>query len=171
MEIVAVAVGEARYLDKAKSPESIKIGTRKIYIRVIALYLASIIAISFPVISDNPDLDRTPSRHGGFEKNESAASPFLIAIIQAQIPVLPHILNAFFVFSGFASAVNSLYVSSRVLYSLANRDMVWPKPLQRRLKVTCRMRALQGIPAAAVGTGWIVAFAAILGIWNTPSEV
>ncbi|KAF3130110.1 hypothetical protein TWF594_010507 [Orbilia oligospora] len=151
MEIVAVAVGEAKYLDQAKSPESIKVGTRKIYIRVIVLYLASIIAMSFPVWSTNPNLKRDPRLHDGFEKSESATSPFLIAIIEAGIPILPHILNAFFVFSGFASAVNSLYVSSRILYSLAKRDM--------------------GIPSAAVGTGWIVALVSIVGIWQEPSEV
>ncbi|KAF3208295.1 hypothetical protein TWF191_000688 [Orbilia oligospora] len=171
MEIVAVAVGEAKYLDQAKSPESIKVGTRKIYIRVIVLYLASIIAMSFPVWSTNPNLKRDPRLHDGFEKSESATSPFLIAIIEAGIPILPHILNAFFVFSGFASAVNSLYVSSRILYSLAKRDMVWPKSFQKRLKVTCRMKSLQGIPSAAVGTGWIVALVSIVGIWQEPSEV
>ncbi|KAK6514812.1 hypothetical protein TWF506_007174 [Arthrobotrys conoides] len=171
MEIVAVAVGEARYLDKAKSPESIKVGTRKIYIRVIVLYLASITAMSFPVWSRNPNLSRNPDLHGGFRKSESATSPFLIAIIEAGIPILPHILNAFFVFSGFASAVNSLYVSSRVLYSLAKKDMVWPISFRKRLKVTCRMKSLQGIPSAAVGTGWIVAFVSVVGIWQEPTEV
>ncbi|KAF3174111.1 hypothetical protein TWF788_008821 [Orbilia oligospora] len=49
--------------------------------------------------------------------------------------------------------------------------MVWPKSFQKRLKVTCRMKSLQGIPSAAVGTGWIVALVSIVGIWQEPSEV
>lgn len=137
MDVVAATAYETKGYGNS---ENIKISFRKISIRTILLYFFAMIAQSFPVDSDDP--------HLSFSNNGLAAgasSPFMIAIVNAGIKGLPHILNGFFIFSSFSAGGNVLYVASRTLHALAVDRHVLEGPFQRKLRLTHH-----GVPMVAV---------------------
>lgn len=79
----------------------------------------------------------------------AAASPFVLAIKNAGIPVLPHIINAVILTSAFSAGNSDLYTSSRTLYALAIEGKA-PKIFARCTK--------SGLPHYAVG------FTALFGL-------
>ncbi|KAH0536832.1 hypothetical protein FGG08_006330 [Glutinoglossum americanum] len=137
MDIVAATAAETKFQGNS---ESIKMATRKISLRILLLYFFAIVTVSFPVAYDDPHLLVT--NHG---LKSGASSPFMIAIYNAGIPVLPHILNAFFIFSSSSAGINALYVASRTLHALAVSGRVWEGPVARRLRLT-----KFGVPMVAV---------------------
>lgn len=103
-EIVAIAAGEAKN-PRRNIPRAIK----KVFIRILIFYLGGTFVIGIICPSNSPDL-----------KNSGVAkSPFVIAIKQAGIPVLPSIINACLLTSAWSAASSDLYTSSRALYGLA----------------------------------------------------
>lgn len=66
------------------------------------------------VAYDDPQLNLT-------SKTTANASPFVIAIKNASIPVLPHIVNGSILLFTFSSSNSDLYVASRTLYGLSLR--------------------------------------------------
>lgn len=137
MDVVAATAYETKGFGNS---ENLKMSFRKISIRVILLYFFSIVAQSFPVAYDDPHLSFT--NHG---LASGASSPFMIAIVNAGIKGLPHVLNGFFIFSSSSAGANSLYVASRTLHALAVERKVLDGPIQRQLKLT-----YQGVPLVAV---------------------
>lgn len=104
-EIVAIAAGEAKN-PRRNLPRSI----RKVYIRILVFYLGGTFIIGLLVPSDNTSL----TLNSGTLK-----SPFVIAIKNAGIPVLPSIINACLLTSAWSAASSDLYTSSRAIYGLA----------------------------------------------------
>ncbi|RSH95793.1 hypothetical protein EHS25_000885 [Saitozyma podzolica] len=104
-EIVAIAAGEAKN-PRRNLPRSIK----KVYIRILVFYLGGTFIIGLLVPSDNTSL----TLNSGTLK-----SPFVIAIRNAGIPVLPSIINACLLTSAWSAASSDLYTSSRAIYGLA----------------------------------------------------
>lgn len=74
-------------------------------------YILGVLAIGVTCPSDDPRLT-----DGGAG---AAASPFVVAIANAGIDVLPSIVNAVILISAWSSGNSFLYISSRALYSLA----------------------------------------------------
>jgi amino acid transporter len=104
-EIVAIAAGEAKN-PRRNLPRSI----RKVYIRILVFYLGGTFIIGLLVPSDNSSLTLNSG---------TLASPFVIAIKNAGIPVLPSIINACLLTSAWSAASSDLYTSSRAIYGLA----------------------------------------------------
>lgn len=110
VEMVAVAAGEAENPRK-----NIPKAVRRVFWRILFFYVLGSLAIGCLVPYDDPDLisAQTSGAPG------AAASPWVIAIFRAGIPVLPSIINAVILTSASSSANAFLYTGSRYLYALA----------------------------------------------------
>ncbi|EQK99740.1 proline-specific permease [Ophiocordyceps sinensis CO18] len=135
VDIFAATAAESRSLADS---ESIKMAARKINLRIITLYSLAVLMASFVVPYDHPFIN-------GGETSVSARSVFIIAVVQAGLPAAAHFFNAVFVFSTFSCAINSMYVASRVLHTLALRRQTGPEFITRRLRA-CR----SGVPGKSV---------------------
>ena len=110
VETVAVAAGEAENPRK-----NIPKAVRRVFWRILFFYVLGSLAIGMLVPYDDPNLlDAQASGAPG-----AAASPWVIAIRNAGIPVLDSIINVVILTSASSSGNAFLYVGSRYLYALA----------------------------------------------------
>lgn len=119
VEQVAVAAGETRNPTR-NIPKAIK----RVFWRLLFFYVLGSLAVGVLVPYDDPNL---------LYGSGVAQSPWLIAISNAGIPVLPSILNAVFITSASSSANANLYTGSRYLYALAQQGQA-PSFLRRCTK-------------------------------------
>ena len=106
VEMVAVAAGEAENPRK-----NIPKAVRRVFWRILFFYVLGSLAIGVIVPADD---DRLLSGGAG-----AASSPWVIGIVRAGIPVLPHIINAVILTSAASSGNAFLYTGSRYLFALA----------------------------------------------------
>ncbi|OAA47255.1 proline-specific permease [Beauveria brongniartii RCEF 3172] len=123
MDIVAATAAESRALADS---ESMKMAARKINIRMITLYALAVTTASFVVPHDHAFIN-------GAGTSVGSRSIFIIAAVEAGLPALAEFFNAMFTVSAFTCAINSLYVASRVLHTLALRGQTGPEFITRRL--------------------------------------
>ncbi|CCF52686.1 hypothetical protein NDA11_005742 [Ustilago hordei] len=105
-EIIGVAVGEAENPRK-NVPKAIK----RVFWRILLFYVLAIFMVGLVVPYNDPRL-----LNGG---DDASASPFVLAISNAGIKVLPHIVNSVLLIVTWSAANSDLYASSRTLYALA----------------------------------------------------
>jgi len=156
MDIVAATAAESKSLADA---ESMKMASRKISIRIISLYMMSMIVASFVVPMTHPFIN-------GGGQSVGSHSLFIIGAVEAGLPSVAHFFNAVFVFSSFTCAINSMYVSSRVLHALALRDQTGPDFITRRLR-----QCHNGVPIRAVSVTAFMMLIAYMGRTGAPGEV
>ncbi|CAK7896844.1 dicarboxylic amino acid permease [[Candida] anglica] len=89
-------------------PKAIKLT----FYRIVIFYLLSILFLGMCVAYNDPLL---VSAKG----STAAASPFVIAIKNAQIPALDHIINACILLFVLSAANSDMYICSRTIYGLA----------------------------------------------------
>jgi amino acid transporter len=162
-EIIFFTAAENRDLRKS---ESLKLATRKITIRVLVLYALAAFTVGLNVPWDDPHLaDLTI--HGITGGQNSA---FILAAVRNRVKVLPHLFNAFFIFSPLSTGINNLYGASRVLHALASHRDAWPdwpvfESIRSRLETT-----RSGVPMNAVVISWLVGFIAFLATNKSQAE-
>jgi yeast amino acid transporter len=156
MDIMAATAAESKSLADA---ESMKMAARKINIRIITLYCLAMLTVSFVVPRDHPFIN-------GGGQSLGSHSVFIIAVVEAGIPSAAHFFNAIFVFSSFTCAINSLYVASRVLHTLALQDQTGPEFITRRLR-QCR----SGVPIRAVLATVAMMLIGFMGRTGSPGVV
>lgn len=105
-ELLVVTGGEMQ-----RPRENLPKAGKRYFYRLVAFYILGSFAISMIVSSDNDQL-----LGGG---SGAGASPWAIAAREASIPVLDSIINAIILTSAISAGTSYLYMSSRVLYSLA----------------------------------------------------
>ncbi|GAA6000783.1 hypothetical protein JCM10207_004658 [Rhodosporidiobolus poonsookiae] len=105
-EIVALAAAEAKN-PKKTIPSAI----RKVWIRIIVFYVLSVLMIGLLVSSSDPRLN--------LSTGTAASAPFVIAIKDSGIKVLPSIINAALLTSAWSAASSDTYTASRAIYGLA----------------------------------------------------
>ncbi|RAR15338.1 amino acid permease [Stemphylium lycopersici] len=107
VEMVAVAAGEA-----ANPRKNIPKAVRRVFWRIITFYVLGSFIIGTTISSNDPQLT---------DENAKGAqsSPWVIAMKNASIPVLPHIINAVILTSATSSGNAFLYTGSRYLFSIA----------------------------------------------------
>lgn len=106
IEVITVAAAET------KNPRRvIPQAARRIFIRIVMLYIISIFMVGLVVPSNNPKLLRS--------MGTTAESPFVIAATQAGIKVVPSIINVVILTSAWSSGNSNMLGGSRVLYGLA----------------------------------------------------
>ncbi|KAL2872585.1 dicarboxylic amino acid permease agtA [Aspergillus lucknowensis] len=108
-ELVGVTVGEAQN-PRRTIPRAIKLT----FYRILVFYVLSVLLVGTLVPYNSQDLEDANS-----QDTSSAASPFVLAISLAGIPVLPHILNACILLFVFSAANSDLYIATRTIYGLA----------------------------------------------------
>ena len=153
MDIIAGTAAESKALADA---ESMKMGSRKISIRVATLYSLAMLLVACVVPRDHPFIN-------GGGQSASSQSPFVIAVVEAGIPNLAHVFNAAFVVCEFSCAASALYLSSRVLHTLALQDQTGPEWITKRLQ-KCR----GGVPIRAVLVTGSVAMISYMGRSGAP---
>ncbi|KAF2253623.1 hypothetical protein BU26DRAFT_410135, partial [Trematosphaeria pertusa] len=162
-EIIFFTAAENRDLRKT---ETLKLATRKITIRVLVLYALCAFTVGLNVPWDDAHLaDLTIHGISGGQN-----SVFILAAVRERVKVIPHLFNAFFIFSPFSTAINNLYGASRILHALASHRDAWPEwgffeAIRSRLEST-RM----GVPMNAVFVSWLVGFLAFLSTNESQAE-
>ncbi|KAK4664422.1 uncharacterized protein QC763_0085850 [Podospora pseudopauciseta] len=148
MDIVAATAAESRALSDV---ESMKMAARKINLRVITLYSLAMLTASFVVPMDHPFIN-------GHSTPVGARSIFIIAVVEAGMPKVAHFFSGVFVFSAFTCGVNSMYIVTRVLHTLALCGQTGPEFITRRLR-QCR----SGVPVRAVLMTGVIMMVAYTG--------
>ncbi|KAJ5088422.1 hypothetical protein N7456_012038 [Penicillium angulare] len=139
-EVVGMTFGETPNPRK-NIPKAVK----QTFWRIGSFYVIGVLVLGMAVPSDDPRL------LGATEASTSAAaSPFVVAIRNAGISVLPDIINASLLVFTISAASSDIYCASRTLYSLA-KDGQAPRIFAKTLD--------SGIPAWSV-----VASAVFIGL-------
>ncbi|OJD26195.1 hypothetical protein ACJ73_02426 [Blastomyces percursus] len=126
VEMVASAAGEA-----ANPRRNIPKAVRRVFWRIITFYVLGSLAIGMLVPYDDENLLNAQNSD---KSSTGAASPWVIAVNRASIPVLPSIINAVILTSASSSGNAFLYTGSRYLYALAQNGQA-PKFLLKCTKL------------------------------------
>ncbi|KAK7958387.1 hypothetical protein PG988_013235 [Apiospora saccharicola] len=142
-ETIAITAAENRDL---RSEETVKIGTRKISLRIILLYTLATFTVGMNVPYTYPLIEDTKVISFGYGQN----CVFVIAAVLNRLRGWPLFINDFIIFSATTAGANGLYNASRTLHALASIPDVWPdypvvNGLRRRLE-----RTSYGVPHTAV---------------------
>ncbi|EZF68454.1 hypothetical protein H105_08974 [Trichophyton soudanense CBS 452.61] len=135
VDIFAATAAESKSLADS---ECMKMAARKITLRIVILYVLAMLTCSFLVPYDHPFLN-------GEAVSLATESPFVIAVVEAGLPAAGEFFNGMYLFSSFTCAVNSVYVASRVMHTLALRDQTGPEFITKRLQ-----QCHAGVPTRAV---------------------
>ncbi|KAF2134085.1 histidine permease [Dothidotthia symphoricarpi CBS 119687] len=148
-ELLVVTGGEM------KSPRrNLPIAARRYIYRLVIFYIGSVLAIGVICPSNDPAI--TSGEKG------AGASPFVVGIKNAGIPVLDSIINAGIIISAWSSGNSFLFLSSRSLYSLALSGHA-PKIFK-----TC---SKSGVPYWAVACSSLFAALAYLNVGSDSAVV
>ena len=125
VEIVAVAAGESEN-PRRNIPKAV----RRVFWRILFFYVLGSLAIGVLIpYNDSRLLNAIHNDSPG-----GAASPWVVAIYRAGVPVLPSIVNAVILISATSAANAFLYAGSRYLYALAQNGQA------PRFLLTCSKR-------------------------------
>lgn len=113
-ELVGVTVGEAQNPRKA-IPRAIKLT----FYRILFFYVLSVLLLGTLVPYNSKELAFAAGSSSS--STTAAASPFVVAVKLASIPVLPHILNACILIFVFSAANSDLYIATRTIYGLSRQ--------------------------------------------------
>jgi amino acid transporter len=151
-EMVVIASGETED-PRRNIPKAI----RRVFWRIALFYVLAIFLVTLCVSSTDPRLLHAiqTSAPG------AAASPFVIAIENGGIHVLPSIINAVILSSAWSAGNSFFYASTRVLYSAAldgkaPRFFTWEK---------------RGVPYACVAATTLLSLLSYLTVSNSGEEV
>ena len=108
-ELCGIVAAEAKN-PRRSVPRAIKL---TLY-RIVVFYVITILLLGMTVAYNDPRLLKAKKM-----ATSAAASPFVVAIENASIPVLPHIFNVCVLVFVFSACNSDLYVASRSLYGLA----------------------------------------------------
>lgn len=150
-ELITICAAEA----EAPRINLPKAADRFIY-RLFFFYICGVLVIGCIVASNSPRLMSAISSGA----SNAAASPFVIGIQNAGIPVLNHIINAAILTSAYSAGNSFLYASSRTLFSMAVRGDI-PKVFGRVNRF--------GVPYICVGCSSAITLLAYLNVSDSSS--
>ncbi|KAI9852632.1 MAG: hypothetical protein M1838_000080 [Thelocarpon superellum] len=110
-EMVGVVAGEAQH-PRHNLPRAI----RTLMWRIFIFYIVSMLFLTFVVPYNEPGLIGTTNAN---------SSPFVLAIKDAGIQVLPHIFNAVVMVCVCSVGSTSIYISSRTLQAMSEDGFAW----------------------------------------------
>ncbi|KAI1489324.1 dicarboxylic amino acid permease [Biscogniauxia mediterranea] len=151
-ELVGVTVGEAQNPRKT-IPRAIQLT----FYRIVFFYCISIFLIGMCVPYNSPELV-----FANQSSSNASASPFVVAIKLAHIPVLDHILNACILLFVFSAANSDLYIASRTLYGLSS-DGSAPKIFRKTNN--------NGVPVYALGISAAFSLLAYLNVADDSKDI
>ncbi|KAG9242132.1 amino acid transporter-like protein, partial [Calycina marina] len=124
-EYIAMLAGEA-----AHPRINLKRAYKTIYLRFGLFFIGGALACGIVIPYNDENLVSVLSSDGG---NTAASSPYVIAMQNLGIDVLPHVVNALMVTSIFSAGNSYVYAASRTLYSLSLEGHA-PKFLRKSTK-------------------------------------
>ncbi|RYP47408.1 hypothetical protein DL768_006523 [Monosporascus sp. mg162] len=152
-ELVGVTVGEAQNPRKT-IPRAIKLT----FYRIVFFYCISIFLLGMCVPYNDPGLAFATTS----SVNNANASPFVVAIKNARIRTLDHILNACILVFVFSASNSDLYIASRTLYGLAS-DGSAPNIFRKTDN--------RGVPLYALGVSACFALLAFMNVSDDSRQV
>lgn len=110
-EYMSMVAGEA------KNPrETMKRAYKTVLYRLALFYIGGALSVTILIAYNDPNYLAVTD-----ESSNGAASPYVVAMKNLKISVLPHIVNAIILTSAFSAGNSYTYCSSRSLYALARR--------------------------------------------------
>lgn len=151
-ELVGVTVGEAQNPRKV-IPKAIKLT----FWRILIFYVLSVLLIGTLVPYNDKLLSFATKQTPG-----ASASPFVVAIIEAGIPVLPSIMNGSILLFVFSASNSDLYIATRTLYGLAKEGKCFSifAHTDRR-----------GVPIYSLGLSALISLIAFLNVGSESTKV
>ncbi|KAI5776456.1 amino acid permease-domain-containing protein [Geopyxis carbonaria] len=144
VEIVAVTASEAKY-----PRDDLPRATRRIFWLTFSLYVSAVFFVSLNVPYTDAGLlnlyDQRPTTGN--------LSPFVIAIKNAGIDVLPGFINAALLFASWSTTNSSVFVASRTLYGMATKL----DPAEYRYLSILGRTTRKGVPMTAIFASCIFA--------------
>ncbi|KAF0324441.1 dicarboxylic amino acid permease [Colletotrichum asianum] len=151
-EVVGVAFGEA-----PNPRKTIRKAVRQTLWRIVFFYIIGALVLGMSVPYTNDLLI------GGTKKSTgAAASPFVIAVQLANIPVFPHVVNGCLLIFVISAANSDIYIGSRTLYELA-RDGQAPRIFTKTMGA--------GVPIIGVAATSVFAALAYMNAAKSSSQV
>ncbi|KAK0191765.1 putative carnitine transport protein [Armillaria mellea] len=152
-EFVSMTAGEAEN-PRTTLPRTFK----GVYTRVTTFFILGALSVGILLPYSDPNLQLALSD----PKPGAGSSPYVIAMQNMNIPVLPHIVNALIMLSIFSAGNSYVFCASRTLYGMA---------LQRRLPRFLTRCTQNGVPIYCVGISILVALLAFLQVSNDTAKV
>lgn len=152
-ELITTAAGEVE-APRRNIPKA----TNRFIYRVFAFYILGTLVIGVTVAYNDPKLMSAVASGS----SSASASPFVIAIQNAGISGLNHVVNAAILISAWSSGNAWLFAGSRTLYSLACGGQA-PKIFTR-----CNRN---GVPYVAVLITWVVGLLSYLNLSDSGENV
>ncbi|KAJ5286749.1 amino acid permease/ SLC12A domain-containing protein [Penicillium angulare] len=145
---------------EAKRPRVyIKSAFKTIYWRFILFFVLSSICVGIVVPWNDPTIQAI--LNGNSNTKGAGASPYIIAMTNLKITILPHIVNALLVTSVFSAGNTLTYCASRSLYGLALEGRA-PKVLTKTMR---------GIPVYCLAVVMCFPFLSFLQMSSSTSQV
>ncbi|KAL4804317.1 proline-specific permease [Aspergillus unguis] len=152
-ELITTAAGEVE-APRRNIPKA----TKRFIYRVFAFYILGSLVIGVTVAYNDPLL-KAGVESGG---SGAGASPFVVAIENAGISGLNHVVNAAILISAWSSGNAWCFAGSRTLYSLAGEGQA-PK-----IFTTCNRN---GVPYVAVIATWLIGMLSFLNLSSSGETV
>lgn len=131
-EYLSMTAGEAKNPRKTMAR-----AFKTVMFRLVFFFVGGALCVGILIAYNDPKYLALTS-----ESSNAAASPYVVAMENLGIDVLPHIVNAIILLSAFSAGNSYTYCSSRTLYALSQKGFV-PKFLSRTTK--------NGVPFYCVG--------------------
>lgn len=125
--------------------------------RLAVFYIGGALSVSVLIAYNDPRYLELTS-----ESSNAAASPYVVAMENLGIKVLPHIVNAVVLSAAFSAGNSYTYCSSRVLYGLANKGFV------PRIFSKCTRH---GVPIYCVAVSIAFSFLSLLQLGSSGNTV
>ncbi|KAL4763757.1 proline-specific permease [Aspergillus foveolatus] len=152
-ELITTAAGEVE-APRRNIPKA----TQRFIYRVFTFYILGSLVIGVTVAYNDPTLEAGVESGG----SGAGASPFVVAIQNAGIGGLNHVVNAAILISAWSSGNAWCYAGSRTLYSLAGEGQA-PKIFTRTNRT--------GVPYVAVLATWTIGLLSFLNLSSSGQTV
>ncbi|KAI9664017.1 MAG: hypothetical protein M1821_007508 [Bathelium mastoideum] len=155
-EYVSMVAAETKFPRKY-----LKAAFKTTFYRLVFVFIGSALCIGVVVAYNDPTLTAITS--GASQgAGTAAASPYVIAMTNLTIGVLPHITNALLMTSIFSAGNAYTYCASRSLHSLA---------LEGKAPKLFRYCTRSGVPIFCIGASLLFALLAFLGVSRSTATV
>ncbi|SGZ49938.1 CIC11C00000000899 [Sungouiella intermedia] len=151
-EYLSMTAGEAKNPRKTMAS-----AFRTVLARLIVFYIGGALSVGILIAYNDPGYLEATS-----ESSNAAASPYVYAMKNLGIKVLPDLVNAIIVTSAFSAGNSYVYCSSRVLYSLSLKGFV-PKIF--------RFCTKSGVPIYCVCVSIAFSFLSLLQLGSSGTKV
>ena len=155
-EYISMVAGEAK-----RPRVYIKNAFKTVYWRYGIFFIVGALCTGIVVAYNDPTLEdvNSGSGHGA---GTAAASPYVIAMKNLAVPVMPHLTNALLVTSIFSAGNTYTYCASRSMYSLA---------ITGRAPKIFRKCTPNGVPIYCFAVTMVFPFLSFLAVSNSSSTV